>query len=462
MRDTIDRLLEGGASPVSGDPLPRAILDELPVGVAINRAADGTWIYHNAEAERILARPPSAVSSYEDYASVEAYDAEGRRFAADRFPAVRAARAGERLIGEYMKIVRPDGALIELKVSSTPVRDQTGTVVYGLTVFEDVTALRDIQRKRAETEARLAEVLEATNDGVFAVSRDWTITYMNARARDMIALGRDLVGENLWAAFPGAEGTAFFKAYRQAMDTGEPRRVEDRYEPLNAIYEAQAQPTPEGLSVFFKDVTEERAATEARETLTRELDHRVRNLFLLTSGMIRMGARGHDDVKAFAKELDGRIRALAEAHDLIKPAVSGSATGAGASVGALLEKVVKPHLRAGVSVEIAGEGAAIGANAAADLALVLHELATNAAKYGALAVEGGRLEITVSCDTDTCRIDWREACPDGVASSGKGGGFGAGLVQSIASGRLGGALRAERGEAGMWFHMTFPVARLAA
>ncbi|MEQ8403630.1 MAG: HWE histidine kinase domain-containing protein [Oceanicaulis sp.] len=462
MRDTIDRLLEGGSALAGGDLLPRAILDQLPVGVAINRAVNGTWIYHNAEAERILSRAPTAVNSYEDYGAIQAFDADGRTYSADRFPVVRASRDGERVDGEYMKLVRPGGAMIELKVSATPVRDQTGEVVYGLTVFEDVTAVREIDRKRRKTEARLAEVLEATNDGVFLVDQGWTITFMNTRACDLIALGRDLVGENLWEAFPGAEDTAFFKAYREAMESGEPRRVEDRYEPLNAVYEAWAQPTPEGLSVFFKDVTEERAAQQAREALTRELDHRVRNLFLLTSGMIRMGARGHSDVKAFADELDGRIRALAEAHDLIQPAVSGTAKGSDASVSALLETVLKPHRRAGVSVEVSGKGAAIGPKAAADLALILHELATNAAKYGALAAEGGRLEITLVCEAETCRIDWREHRPDGLRPSGRVGGFGAELVQSIASAKLGGSLSLERGETGMNFFMAFPVSRLSA
>lgn len=462
MRDTIGRLVEGGAPVSAGDPLPRAVLDQLPVGVAVNRSVDGAWVYHNPEAERILSRPPHAVSCYEDYAAIAALDAEGRAYGKDQFPAVRAARDGERVIGEYMTLVRRDGALIELKVSATPVRDETGAVVYGLTVFEDVTRLRDVERKRAATEARLVEVLEATNDGVFVVDRDWTLTYMNTRARDMIALGRDLVGRNLWDAFPGADDTAFFRAYREAMETGEARRVEDRYEPLNAIYEAWAQPTPEGLSVFFKDVTEERAAQQAREALTLELDHRVRNLFLLTAGMIRMGARAHDDAKAFAEELEGRIRALAEAHDLIKPAVTGTTMRSDASVSALLETVLKPHRRAGVVVEIAGAGAAIGPNSAADLALILHELATNAAKYGALSVEGGRLAVTLFCDARECRIDWREARPDGLPGPAGKDGFGAELVRSIASARLGGSLEMQRGAQGLNFLMSFPVARLTA
>ncbi|MGJ3230930.1 MAG: sensor histidine kinase [Oceanicaulis sp.] len=461
MRDTIDRLLDGGPALTGDDPLPRAILDQLPVGVAINRAINGTWIYHNAEAERILSRPPTAVKCYEDYGAIQAYDADGRAYSAERFPIVRASRDAERVHGEYMKLVRSDGVMIELKVSATPVCDQTGQVVYGLTVFEDVTAVRDVERKRRETEARLAEVLEATNDGVFVVDRDWTITFMNRRARDTIALGRDLIGENLWEAFPGADDTAFFKAYRDAVETGEPRRVEDRYDPLNATYEAWAQPTADGLSVFFKDVTEERAAQQAREALTRELDHRVRNLFLLTSGMIRMGARGHTDVKAFADELDGRIRALAEAHDLIKPAVTGTAMRSEASVSALLETVLKPHRRAGVSVVVSGKGAAIGPKSAADLALVLHELATNAAKYGALSIEGGRLEIALACEADTCRIDWREHRPDGLGEPGQGGGFGADLVRSIASAKLGGSLSLERGATGLNFFMAFPIARLS-
>ncbi|XBQ16814.1 MAG: PAS domain-containing protein [Oceanicaulis sp.] len=463
MRATIDRLIEGGAVKVGEDALPRAILDQLPVGIAINRASDGTWIYHNAEAERILGRPPTVVSGYDSYGGIEAYDIDGARIAADRFPIVRASRGEETVRSEYVKMARPDGALIELKISATPVRDQTGRTVYGLAVFEDVTAVRDIERQRNATEARLAQVLEATNDGVFVVDADWTVTFMNGQAREMLAGGRDLVGKNLWESFPGSEDTAFFKAYRAAMEDGQPRRVEDTYAPFGATYEAWAQPNPDGgLSVFFTDVTEDRANEAAREALTRELDHRVRNLFLLVSGMTRMGARQHDDVAAFAKELDGRLRALAEAHDLIKPAVTGTALRSEACVRTLLDTVLKPHTRGAVTIDISGEGVRLGPKAAADMALVLHELATNAAKYGALSEDGGRLEIEMACEGDHCTISWREHRPGGLCETTGRGGFGAGLVQSVASAKLGGELRSETGESGLHHHMRFPVARLSA
>ncbi|GGK49643.1 MASE1 domain-containing protein [Salinarimonas ramus] len=115
------------------------------------------------------------------------------------------------------------------------------------------------------SQARLADVLESTTDSVFLLDRSWRFTYLNPRAMAQIAGGRDLVGANIWESFPSAIGTPFFDAYTRAMCTGSPARADAYFEPLETWFEANAFPTNEGLTVFFRDVTAERRAAAALE-----------------------------------------------------------------------------------------------------------------------------------------------------------------------------------------------------
>ncbi|WP_372422255.1 PAS domain S-box protein [Salinarimonas chemoclinalis] len=126
------------------------------------------------------------------------------------------------------------------------------------------------ERRGAEgirrSQARLSNVLESTTDSVMVLDRAWRFTYLNARAAAQIGGGRSLVGERIWDVFPGALGGPFFDAYTRAMETGRPTRADAFYAPLDTWFEANAYPSAEGLTIFFRDVTEERrtAATLAQ------------------------------------------------------------------------------------------------------------------------------------------------------------------------------------------------------
>ncbi|WP_052341109.1 MASE1 domain-containing protein [Salinarimonas rosea] len=120
------------------------------------------------------------------------------------------------------------------------------------------------ERRGAEalrrSQARLSNVLESTTDSVMVLDRTWRFTYLNKRATAQIGGGRSLVGRRIWDVFPGAHGTDFFDAYMRAVETGEPCRVDAFYEPLGTWFEANAYPSAEGLTIFFRDVTTERSA----------------------------------------------------------------------------------------------------------------------------------------------------------------------------------------------------------
>ena len=172
------------------------------------------------------------------------------------------------------------------------------------------------------------------------------------------------------------------------------------------------------------DLTERKNAEAARQLLVRELNHRVRNLFSVIDAIIYLTAETTKTPGDMAGALRGRLLALARAHELILPAVMGdpAATGDG-DLAELVAAVVSPHLQDGSErIRIEGPRLPVAARSATSLALVLHELATNAAKYGALSSPRGRVEILWRTDDERMALTWNERDgPEVVAARSAGG-----------------------------------------
>lgn len=147
------------------------------------------------------------------------------------------------------------------------------------------------------------------------------------------------------------------------------------------------------FSVFL-DVTKRKQAEEARELLTGEMSHRIKNLFAIASALTTIAARSATTTAEMARDLTQRLTALGRAHDLVRP-TPGEAKSK-AEFSALLTVLLAPYddrEGAGERVRIAAPELRVGEAAAATLALVVHELATNSVKYGALSVKSGTLDV---------------------------------------------------------------------
>jgi PAS domain S-box-containing protein len=121
-------------------------------------------------------------------------------------------------------------------------------------------------------DARVARVLESMPAAFFSLSRDWTFSYVNAEAERVLGLSREeLLGGDIWELFPAASGSVFEEQYRGAATSGELAVFEAYYPPpLDSWYEVRAWPSPDGLSVYFLEITERRVAQErARRTAER-------------------------------------------------------------------------------------------------------------------------------------------------------------------------------------------------
>ena len=192
-----------------------------------------------------------------------------RRLHPDDTDRVTAAmQAAVDTLGVYQaefRVVLPDGVRwVRARGRAVPHERGTGARLLG--AAHDTTAQQDV-------DARVSRVLESMPAAFFSLARDWTFTHANAEAERLLGLSRaELVGGRVWDLFPAALGSDFELRYREAMGSGRPTSFEAYYPPpLDRWFEVRAWPSPEGLSVYFLDITERREREEAARRDARRL-----------------------------------------------------------------------------------------------------------------------------------------------------------------------------------------------
>lgn len=211
--------------------------------------------------------------------------------------------------------------------------------------------------------------------------------------------------------------------------------------------------------VVIVDVDEEKRAAERQELLTRELDHRAKNVLAVVQAALRLTRA--DDMASFVRAIEGRVAALARAQTLL-----AKDRWAGADLHALLRGELAAFLDAGSAggprAELRGPAVALPPGAAQPLSMAIHELATNAVKYGALSAPAGRLSISWRVDRasgDVLRLRWVEAggpAPEGPPAK---RGFGSRVLEGTLRGQLGGAVSMEWGAGGLACGIEVPLDR---
>ena len=190
----------------------------------------------------------------------------------------------------------------------------------------------------------------------------------------------------------------------------------------------------------FLDVTDRKQAEETREMLAGEMNHRIKNLFALASALTGLAARSAETTAEMSQDLRERLTALERAHDLVRP-VPGQENKA--LLGDLLAVLLAPYddqRTVGGRLHIAAPELPIGQSTATTLALVVHELATNSVKYGALSATSGTLEVSCTEDGDDLVMLWTERGGPTITPPDGPEGFGSKLIARSISGQLGGSI----------------------
>lgn len=212
----------------------------------------------------------------------------------------------------------------------------------------------------------------------------------------------------------------------------------------------------------FLDVTGRKQAEEGHELLAGEMSHRVKNLLAIASGLTQITSRSTTTAAEMATELTGRLSALGRAHDLVRPLPGHQ--GKAALLGDLLSVLLSPYEDTGAfneRIRVAVPRMGVGEGAATAVALVIHELATNSLKYGALSAETGTLDVSGSADDEDIYIVWTERGGPPVEAPNGREGYGSKLVVGSVSGQLGGAITYDWSNEGLIVTLKMKAQRLA-
>ena len=193
---------------------------------------------------------------------------------------------------------------------------------------------------------------------------------------------------------------------------------------------------------IFLDVTGRKQAEEGNELLAGEMSHRVKNLLAIATGLTNMSSKSTATAREMAEMLTGRLAALGRAHDLVRPLPGhqGQAT----LLGDLLSILLSPYEDVGAfsgRIRVAVPRMGIGERAATSLALVVHELATNSLKYGALSADTGTLDLSGSSVEQDLQLVWTERGGPHVEPPNDVDSYGNQLVNRSVSGQLGGFIQ---------------------
>jgi PAS domain S-box-containing protein len=350
----------------------------------------------------------------------------------------RAARAFDTALAEQRdyeveyRVLRPAGEMLWVRAMGRGEYDATGRPIQMLGIIQDITDRKRADEALRENEARLRIITDSVPGGITYVDSDRRLRFANAVFGDWYGLpperilGREvseILGDDDYRVIAPwvvralqGESVAF---ERTLTAQGLPRRhLLVRYLP-----DRDARGAVRGFYTLAIDISERKQAEERLKLLAAEVDHRAKNMLALVQIMLRQTKA--ETVREFVVAAQGRVAALARAH-----AVLSERRWLGADLQRLIEEELAPYRAQGPSrIAIHGHPVALESRSAQSCALALHELATNAAKYGALSTPGGRIECawSVTPDRDVV-VTWTETGgPPAKAPVGRG--FGMNVIE---------------------------------
>ncbi|OLZ41324.1 histidine kinase [Natrinema saccharevitans] len=266
------------------------LLRATPVAISVEDA-EGETVLANRHAQTALGladREP--LGETELLAERTAVDADGEPIGPDRGPSARVRDTGEPVRDAELAIEAASGERTWLSITAVPVFGPDGDVERVVSAGEDITALKEqerrLQRRKHELESELSEILGRVSDAFYALDDEWRFTHVNDRAAELLGRSRDeLLGRTVWDVFPGGMRSDLVDRYREAMATQEPVSWERYSESLEIWMEIQAYPSETGLSVYFRDISE-------RKRRERQLEQYERIIETVEDGIYVLDADG--------------------------------------------------------------------------------------------------------------------------------------------------------------------------
>lgn len=333
----------------------------------------------------------------------------------------------------------------------------------------DLIAARNALR---ESDARFNTLADALPHMVWSTLPDGDHDYYNARWYEFTGVPPGSTdGEGWNAMFHPEDRERAWATWRRSLETGEPYEIEYRLRHHSGEYRwTLGRATPmrdrDGRIVRWigtcTDIHDAKRQSEQIEILSRELSHRIKNIFAVIGSLVSLSARQAPEHKSFAGKIRQRIAALARAHEFVRPHSDASRqTSKTVTLHALVAEILSPYpAHEEGRIAIAGDDVGVDDRSATPLALLIHELATNATKYGALSDERGRVDLTTRSEGEELVLEWREADGPTLPGVPDRAGFGTVLSELSIQGQLGGQLTRDWREDGLRVIVRVPAENL--
>ena len=364
---------------------------------------------------------------------------------------------------EY-RVVRPDGTLLWVRAMGRGEYDAAGRPVQMLGIIQDITERKRADEALRENEARLRIITDSIPGAISYVDSERRFRFVNAVFADWYGMPREqIVGRKareimqekdfLIAAQWGAralQGEDVMFERTMSTPSQQNRHFLVRYFP-----DRDANGVVRGFYSLAIDISERKQAEERLKLLAAEVDHRAKNMLALVQIMLRQTKAA--TVREFAAAAQGRVAALARAH-----VVLSERRWVGADLQRLLEEELAPYrAHAATRVAIDGPPVALESRAAQSCALALHELVTNAAKYGALSLPDGRVECIWSMTPDgSVSLTWTESGGPPAKKPGRRG-FGMNVIERSIADQLDGKVQFEWRNEGLRCTMQLPASSIS-
>lgn len=435
------------------------LLEALPVAVYVTDA-EGRITYYNEAAAELWGRRPNPGDMW--CGSWKIFTPEGEPLPLDRCPMAVTLKEGRPVRGVDALLERPNGERIPFLPFPTPLRNEQGVLTGAINMLVD---LRDRQRGH-EQAARLAAIVSSSDDAIISKTLDGKITSWNAGAERIFGYTpEEMIGQSIYKLIPSelqdeekhiiaqltrGERIDHFETVRLAKDG---RRV-DISITVSPVRDAAGRVI--GASKVARDIGDRKRAEETQKLLINELHHRIKNTLATVQAIATQTLRRAPTPDDFVSSFNGRIQALARAHALLT---------ANRFQGADVTQLVREQILLGSAsdnrVSFSGPSLVLEPQAALHLALVLHELGTNARKHGALSTQQGAVAVDWEVRTNGERsliLNWLErGGPKVRAPSSRG--FGATLIEQSLQAN-GGEVQMRYYETGVHCTITLPLAPL--
>ena len=453
-------------SPVRQSAEPSGLLGGLPVAVYTTDAKGKLTYYNEAAAELWGRRPELGTDEY--CGAWKLFWPDGTPLPHNECPMALSLKEMRPLWGMEAIVERPDATRVRCIPHPTPLFDDLGNLTGGVNTIVDITA-----RYQGEQAAqRLAAIVESSEDAILAKDLDGLITSWNRSAELLFGYtAEEVIGKPILILIPvdrHDEEPAILARLRRGerIEHYETMRVRkdgsliDVSLTVSPVRNSKAEVV--GASKIVRDITERRRAQERQMMLLREMSHRVKNLFALSGAVINLSTRAAHTPMDLADAVRSRLGALARAHDLTLADLNREQAETPTTLSALVQTILSPYQGGpGHNLGVDSPDVPVTGHAVTSLALLLHELATNAAKYGALSRNRGRVSVKWSIEGNHLSLTWTERGGPVIVGPSEVKGFGTWLSEGTVTGQLGGTIARQWDREGLSILLTIPTRRLS-